>query len=235
MDSGLVIETRALTKRYGDAIVAVDDLELSVRRGEVTSSAPTLPLAPVTRTIARAPRCRGSRAPTRPCASGRGWRCFRLPARVELDRGDAPAPLATTEGEAIGAADHPGAAGVALEDVRADDMNVGGRLLAVDVDHWRTGQVLMGIQAGEQVSPLGCQGCTRDHVRLPAEQRAVVAAHGLVERRLDPIPLMVVESEEKTGDRFGDLAVHRRSASRPTPASQPRTWPTASLTYGSWS
>ena len=34
-DNGLVIETRALTKRYGDAIVAVDDLELRVRRGEV--------------------------------------------------------------------------------------------------------------------------------------------------------------------------------------------------------
>ena len=31
----LVIETRALTKRYGDAIVAVDDLDLGVRRGEV--------------------------------------------------------------------------------------------------------------------------------------------------------------------------------------------------------
>jgi ABC-type multidrug transport system ATPase subunit len=31
----LVIETRALTKRYGDSIVAVDDLELGVRRGEV--------------------------------------------------------------------------------------------------------------------------------------------------------------------------------------------------------
>ena len=31
----LVIETHALTKRYGDAIVAVDDLELGVRRGEV--------------------------------------------------------------------------------------------------------------------------------------------------------------------------------------------------------
>jgi ABC-2 type transport system ATP-binding protein len=35
LDNGLVIETRALTKRYGDAIVAVDDLELRVRRGEV--------------------------------------------------------------------------------------------------------------------------------------------------------------------------------------------------------
>jgi ABC-type multidrug transport system ATPase subunit len=35
MDNGLVIETRALTKRYGDAIVAVDQLELRVRRGEV--------------------------------------------------------------------------------------------------------------------------------------------------------------------------------------------------------
>jgi ABC-2 type transport system ATP-binding protein len=35
VDNGLVIETRALTKRYGDAIVAVDDLELRVRRGEV--------------------------------------------------------------------------------------------------------------------------------------------------------------------------------------------------------
>jgi ABC-type multidrug transport system ATPase subunit len=35
MDSGLVIETRALTKRYGEAIVAVDALDLSVRRGEV--------------------------------------------------------------------------------------------------------------------------------------------------------------------------------------------------------
>jgi ABC-2 type transport system ATP-binding protein len=35
MHNGLVIETRALTKRYGDAIVAVDDLELRVRRGEV--------------------------------------------------------------------------------------------------------------------------------------------------------------------------------------------------------
>jgi len=34
-DSDLVIETRALTKRYGDAIVAVDDLQLRVRRGEV--------------------------------------------------------------------------------------------------------------------------------------------------------------------------------------------------------
>jgi ABC-type multidrug transport system ATPase subunit len=33
--SDLVIETRALTKRYGDAIVAVDDLDLRVRRGEV--------------------------------------------------------------------------------------------------------------------------------------------------------------------------------------------------------
>ena len=35
VDNGLVIETRALTKRYGDAIVAVDDLELRVGRGEV--------------------------------------------------------------------------------------------------------------------------------------------------------------------------------------------------------
>jgi ABC-type multidrug transport system ATPase subunit len=35
MDSGLAIETRALTKRYGEAIVAVDALDLSVRRGEV--------------------------------------------------------------------------------------------------------------------------------------------------------------------------------------------------------
>jgi ABC-2 type transport system ATP-binding protein len=35
VDNGLVIETRALTKRYGEAIVAVDDLELRVRRGEV--------------------------------------------------------------------------------------------------------------------------------------------------------------------------------------------------------
>ena len=34
-DSAFVIQTRALTKRYGDAIVAVDDLELRVRRGEV--------------------------------------------------------------------------------------------------------------------------------------------------------------------------------------------------------
>jgi ABC-type multidrug transport system ATPase subunit len=34
-DNGLVIETRALTKRYADAILAVDDLELRVRRGEV--------------------------------------------------------------------------------------------------------------------------------------------------------------------------------------------------------
>ena len=30
-----MIETRALTKRYGDSIVAVDDLDLGVRRGEV--------------------------------------------------------------------------------------------------------------------------------------------------------------------------------------------------------
>jgi ABC-2 type transport system ATP-binding protein len=30
-----VIETRALTKRYGDSIVAVDELDLGVRRGEV--------------------------------------------------------------------------------------------------------------------------------------------------------------------------------------------------------
>jgi ABC-type multidrug transport system ATPase subunit len=34
-DRELVIETRALTKRYGEAIVAVDDLDLRVRRGEV--------------------------------------------------------------------------------------------------------------------------------------------------------------------------------------------------------
>jgi ABC-type multidrug transport system ATPase subunit len=33
--SDLVVETRALTKRYGDAIVAVHDLDLRVRRGEV--------------------------------------------------------------------------------------------------------------------------------------------------------------------------------------------------------
>jgi ABC-type multidrug transport system ATPase subunit len=33
--SDLVIETRALSKRYGDAIVAVDGLDLRVRRGEV--------------------------------------------------------------------------------------------------------------------------------------------------------------------------------------------------------
>jgi ABC-type multidrug transport system ATPase subunit len=35
MDDDLVIETRALTKHYGEAIVAVDDLALRVRRGEV--------------------------------------------------------------------------------------------------------------------------------------------------------------------------------------------------------
>jgi ABC-type multidrug transport system ATPase subunit len=35
MTSDLVIETRALTKRYGEAIVAVDALDLRVRRGEV--------------------------------------------------------------------------------------------------------------------------------------------------------------------------------------------------------
>jgi ABC-2 type transport system ATP-binding protein len=35
MDDGLAIETQGLTKRYGDAIVAVDDLALRVRRGEV--------------------------------------------------------------------------------------------------------------------------------------------------------------------------------------------------------
>ena len=35
MTPDLVIETSALTKRYGDAIVAVDALELRVRRGEV--------------------------------------------------------------------------------------------------------------------------------------------------------------------------------------------------------
>ena len=35
MNSDLVIETRALTKHYGEAIVAVDALDLRVRRGEV--------------------------------------------------------------------------------------------------------------------------------------------------------------------------------------------------------
>jgi ABC-2 type transport system ATP-binding protein len=35
MDDGLVIETRELSKRYGDRIVAVDRLALRVRRGEV--------------------------------------------------------------------------------------------------------------------------------------------------------------------------------------------------------
>jgi ABC-2 type transport system ATP-binding protein len=35
MDNGFVIETRDLTKRYGDRIVAVDQLDLRVRRGEV--------------------------------------------------------------------------------------------------------------------------------------------------------------------------------------------------------
>jgi ABC-type multidrug transport system ATPase subunit len=34
-DNGLVVETRGLTKRYGDAILAVDGLDLRVRRGEV--------------------------------------------------------------------------------------------------------------------------------------------------------------------------------------------------------
>jgi ABC-type multidrug transport system ATPase subunit len=34
-DGDLVIQTRGLTKRYDDAIVAVDDLDLGVRRGEV--------------------------------------------------------------------------------------------------------------------------------------------------------------------------------------------------------
>jgi len=34
-DRELVIETRALTKRYGEGVVAVDDLALRVRRGEV--------------------------------------------------------------------------------------------------------------------------------------------------------------------------------------------------------
>jgi ABC-2 type transport system ATP-binding protein len=34
-DPELVIETRGLTKRYGDAVVAVDGLDLRVRRGEV--------------------------------------------------------------------------------------------------------------------------------------------------------------------------------------------------------
>ena len=34
-DRGFVIETRALTKRYGEEIAAVDDLRLRVRRGEV--------------------------------------------------------------------------------------------------------------------------------------------------------------------------------------------------------
>ena len=34
-DEDLVISTRALTKRYGDAILAVDELALRVRRGEV--------------------------------------------------------------------------------------------------------------------------------------------------------------------------------------------------------
>jgi ABC-type multidrug transport system ATPase subunit len=34
-DGDLVIDTRALSKRYGEAIVAVDELDLRVRRGEV--------------------------------------------------------------------------------------------------------------------------------------------------------------------------------------------------------
>src|SRR5215213_2488544 len=34
-DGELVLQTRGLTKRYDDAIVAVDDLDLRVRRGEV--------------------------------------------------------------------------------------------------------------------------------------------------------------------------------------------------------
>ncbi len=35
MDDGFVIETRELSKRYGERIVAVDRLTLRVRRGEV--------------------------------------------------------------------------------------------------------------------------------------------------------------------------------------------------------
>jgi ABC-type multidrug transport system ATPase subunit len=35
MDSGFVIETRALGKRYGERVVAVDNLTMRVRRGEV--------------------------------------------------------------------------------------------------------------------------------------------------------------------------------------------------------
>ncbi len=34
-DDALVVETRGLTKRYGPLITAVEDLDLSVRRGEV--------------------------------------------------------------------------------------------------------------------------------------------------------------------------------------------------------
>ena len=34
-DNGLVVETHGLVKRYGERIVAVDRLEMRVRRGEV--------------------------------------------------------------------------------------------------------------------------------------------------------------------------------------------------------
>jgi hypothetical protein len=114
--------------------------------------------------------------------------------------------------------------------VRADDVNVGGCLLAAEVNDGRPGQVLMGIQTGEQLSPLANQRGTRDRVGLAAKEGAVVAPHGLVERGLYPAPLMVVEGEEKANDRVACLAPHQRSPSRPSSPSQPRTSPTASLT-----
>jgi hypothetical protein len=53
--------------------------------------------------------------------------------------------------------------------VCGDDVSVGGRLLAVELDHGRPGQVLMGIQAGDKLSPFGNHGRTRDQVGLTAE------------------------------------------------------------------
>ena len=92
----------------------------------------------------------------------------RLPTGVQGQGDDSPASLETTKREAVGAADHPGAARVALKHVRADDVCRGPRLVALDLDGRRPEQVLVGVEPGQHTPPFGREGLAGDLVGLGA-------------------------------------------------------------------
>jgi hypothetical protein len=78
-----------------------------------------------------------------------------LPAGVEGQPDDPPTVAGPPEHEPVGAGDHLGAAGVALEDVGADDVRRHPRLVAGDVDDGRPEQALVGVQPAQRTRPLG--------------------------------------------------------------------------------